>query len=87
MEEKNADGTGLEKVEDSQLEEVAGGYLYCEQHDGDERHWQVLDRNGNVVERFVSYYDAFYWAQNNGYTTNELNSNELAKLRETGWPW
>ena len=77
----------LQPLGDGQVEEVAGGYLYCERHDGDERHWQVLDKNGNVVERFVSYYDAYYWAINNGYGANEINKDELATLRETGWPW
>ena len=77
----------LQRLDDEQVEEVAGGYLYCASDESDDRHWQVLDKNGDVVERFASYYDAYYYANKNGYTANEINSNELAKLKSTGWPW
>ena len=39
-----------------------------------------------MVASFGSYYDAYYYAYDKGYTTNEINSQELAKLKETGWP-
>ena len=77
----------LQPLGDEQIDGVAGGYLYCAEHGSDERHWQVLDKNGDVVERFKSYYDAYYYAYNNGYTTNEINSQELEKLKATGFPF
>ena len=75
------------KLNAEELEAVNGGYLYCSEHPTDDLHWQVLDKNGAVVKRFASYYDAYYYACGNGYGANEINSNELEKLRTTGWPW
>ena len=77
----------LQPLGDEQVEEVAGGYLYCEGRGTGDIHWQVLDRNGDVVKSFESYYVAENWASENGYTNNEINSKELEKLRTTGWPW
>ena len=77
----------LQPLGDEQVEGVAGGYLYCAGRGTGEIQWQVLDNNGDVVARFDSYYRAEYYANHNGYTANEINSQELEKLRTTGWPW
>ena len=77
----------LQPLGDEQVEEVAGGYLYCEGRGTGDIHWQVLDKNGDVGKSFESYYVAENWASENGYTNNEINSKELEKLRTTGWPW
>ena len=77
----------LQPLGDEQIDGVAGGYLYCAGRGTGNIQWQVLDNNGDVVTNFGSYYDALYYASENGYTTNEINSKELEKLRATGWPW
>ena len=77
----------LQPLSDEQVEGVAGGYLYCAGRDTGDIHWQVLSNSGEAVVQFDSYYDALDFATENGYNPNELNSKELAKLRETGWPW
>ena len=77
----------LQPLGDEQVEGVAGGYLYCAGRGTGDINWQVLDKNGDELARFGSYYDAYYYAYENGYTTNEINSKELEKLRTTGWPW
>ena len=79
--------TPLQPLGDEQVEGVAGGYLYCEGRGTGKVQWCVLNNYGSVVKRFDSYYDALDYADENGYNANELNSKELAKLRETGWPW
>ncbi|MBR2835769.1 MAG: hypothetical protein IKE43_08720 [Coriobacteriales bacterium] len=77
----------LQLLGDEQVEGVAGGYLYFAERGSESSHWEVLDKNGDPVARFDSYYDAYYYAYNNGYTTNEINSQELEKLKTTGWPY
>ena len=77
----------LQPLGDEQVDEVAGGYIYCAGRGTDNLSWQVLDKQGDEVASFGSYYDAYYYAYENGYTTNEINSKELEKLRATGWPW
>ena len=77
----------LQPLGDEQVEGVAGGYLYCEGRGTGKVHWQVLDKKGDVVVSFDSYYEALDYAEENGYTANELNSKELEKLKTTGWPW
>ena len=77
----------LQPLGDEQVEGAVGGYLYCAERGSGEPYWQVLDNNGDEVARFGSYYDAYYYAYNNGYTTNEINSKELEKLKTTGWPY
>ena len=77
----------LKPLGDEQVDGVAGGYLYGANRGTDDFHWEVLDNNGDEVARFESYYDAYYYALDNGYTTNEINTKELETLRKTGWPW
>jgi hypothetical protein len=77
----------LQPLDDEQVDAVSGGYLYGANRGTDDFHWEVLDDKGDVVARFDDYYNAYYYAYNNGYTTNEINSKELEKLRTTGWPW
>ena len=77
----------LKPLGDEQIDEVAGAYLFCAGRGTGEIQWQVLDDKGDKVASFGSYYDAYYYALENGYTTNEINSKELEKLKATGWPW
>lgn len=77
----------LKHLSDEQVDGVAGGYLYLAGHGTGNSHWEVLDDEGNTVEKFDDYYTAFYCATDNGYTTNVLNTKELETLRATGWPW
>lgn len=77
----------LQPLGDERVEGVAGGYLYCAERGSGKPHWEVLDKNGDEVARFESYYDAYYYAYDNGYPTNEINSKELEKLKTTGWPY
>ena len=77
----------LQPLGDEQVDGVAGGYLYCAGRGTGNSQWQVLDDNREEVAHFDSYYDAYYYAYDNGYTTNEINSKELEKLKATGWPF
>ena len=77
----------LQPLGDEQMDEVTGGYLYCADLGTGNAYWQVLDKNGDEVARFDSYYNAYYYAYDNGYTANEINSEELEKLKATGWPF
>ena len=77
----------LQPLDDKQVDGVAGGYLYCAGRGTDDLHWEVLDDKGNTVERFDDYYQAYYYAYDNGYTTNEINTKELETLKAKGWPW
>ena len=77
----------LQSLGDEQVDGVAGGYLYCAGRGTDEIHWEVRDSKGDEVTRFESDYDAYYYAYDNGYTMNEINSKELETLKRKGWPW
>ncbi|MCR5237654.1 MAG: hypothetical protein K6E34_10685 [Lachnospiraceae bacterium] len=76
----------MEKLNDSELENVAGGLLfYAGDVDGADngRPWEVIDNyNGGVVRRFSNYDDAWNYARSFG--SNPDNVREV-KWDELQW--
>lgn len=79
----------LKKLDDSQVEEIAGGYVF---DSGEISYWtecgatpwEVLDDKGDVVARFSHPGGAVDYAAANGYSIEHLNWKQVQKLRETG---
>ena len=86
MNDKSLKGLG-----DGQLNEVAGGYIFdasvLTPNGSDLYPWEILDWNGNVVERCASYVWAECMAAERGYSCEELTWEQVVKLRETGSPY
>ena len=84
-------GEPLKKLDDNQVEEVAGGYIFDSgELDGWDfpgvTPWEVLDDKGAVVARFNHPGEAYDFAATNGYSTEHLNWKQVQKLRNTGSP-
>jgi hypothetical protein len=83
-------GEPLKKLDDGQVEEVVGGYIF----DSTEltgwppgpQPWEVLDDKGDVVARFHHPGEAADFAAANGYSTEHLDWSQVQKLRNSGSP-
>lgn len=84
-------GKPLRKLDDNQVEEIAGGYIF----DSGELNgwsfptvnaWEVLDAKGDVVARFNHPSEAWEFAEANGYSTERLDWNQVQKLRNSRNP-
>ncbi len=69
----------MKALDDEQLDQVSGGYLYWQNCSG---HWQwkVLNENGEECGSFDTRDEAYDYASNNGYSTEEINSDQLQKI-------
>ena len=83
-------GEPLKKLDDGQVEEVAGGYIFdsCELNDWypTPQAWEVLDAKGDVVARFNHPSEAKEFAEANGYSAEKLSWSQVQKLRNSGSP-
>ena len=77
-------GKSFKKIDDSDLENVNGGYLFYD------RDWsiQVIDSKGDVVGQSKLKREAVKMARDLGENTTFLKTpEELQRLRETGSPY
>ena len=78
-------------LSDEQLEGVSGGYIFdasvLTPNGSDLYPWEILDWNGNVVDRCASYVWAENLALERGYSCEELTWEQVQRLRETGSPY
>ena len=81
----------FKKIDESDLENVNGGYLFntrqlCDNPRWDEQ-FEVIDSKGNVVGKGPTGYDARDIAIEKGESTTFLTKEQLQRLRETGNPY
>ena len=69
------------ELKEDELENVDGGYLF---HDYSSGKWQVInDRTGSVVENeFINKDAAAKWAEDHGYSSEEISWSRLDTLRK-----
>ena len=81
---------GLQQLNDSEIAEISGGYLFDTKDMGTDydgyRRYEVLDDNGDVVQGFRDWADACDFATENGYSGRWLSWGQVQKLRSTGSP-
>lgn len=78
----------LKEIGDEGLEDVAGGYIFDSSAISwvEDAPWEVLDKKGGVVARMSTRDRAEKVAKEFGYSTKELNWDQVQRLRETGSP-
>ena len=81
------DDDALKAIGDEKLDEIAGGYIFDSSVLSPSSYswpWEVLNDKGCVVARLISKEDAEKVAKAFGLTTQELDWEQVQKLRETG---
>ena len=84
------DDKTLNQISDEQLDKVAGGYIFDAsvlECSDPARPWEVLDNDGDVLERCQTREEAAAKAKEFGYTTWEISWEEVQTLRATGFIW
>ena len=80
----------LKDLNDDNLQDVAGGYIF---YSGvladipDDCPWEVIDDRGDVVARESTPHAARSIAAEMGFSGEELTWDQLQRLRETGNPF
>ena len=77
------DKKSMKKMDDAELSGVSGGYIHNNGAGPGENQWEIIDKQGNVVQTVYYKTDAKLISRNYGWTDKEITDEQLKRLRET----
>ena len=72
--------TEMKELNPEMLEKITGGYIHYNESAPDEKKWEVIDKQGNVVYAFNNKEGAQFIGRNFGWTDIELTDEQIKRI-------